>query len=53
MNWLLPMALVLLSGIVFAAGHFVFVRWMARLSEPATVTEESDAERGRRSNPRA
>jgi len=47
MNWLLPMAFVLLAGIVFAAGHFVFVRWMARMSEPATVTEESDAERGR------
>jgi hypothetical protein len=51
MSWLLPMTLVLLAGIVFAAGHFAFVRWMARMSEPATVTEESDAEPGRRSEP--
>jgi hypothetical protein len=46
MNWLLPMALVLLAGIVFAAGHFAFVRWMARMSEPARATEESAADRG-------
>lgn len=46
MNWLLPMSLVLLAGIIFAAGHFAFVRWMARISERAPVTEESDADRG-------
>jgi hypothetical protein len=40
MNWLLPIVLVLFAGIVFAAGHFVFVRWMARMSEPAPVAEE-------------
>jgi hypothetical protein len=46
MNWLLPMSLVLLAGVVFAAGHFLFVRWMARLSEPAPAAEQSDADRG-------
>ena len=46
MNWLLPMSLVLLAGIIFAAGHFAFVRWMARMSEPEPVTEDSDADLG-------
>ena len=45
MNWLLPMLLVLFAGFVFAAGHFFFVRWMARMSEPAPVADESAPER--------
>jgi hypothetical protein len=45
MNWLLPIALVLFAGIVFAAGHFVFVRWMARMSEPAPAADEPTSER--------
>lgn len=47
MNWLLPILLVLVAGIVFAAGHFMFVRWMARLSEPAPVADESASQRRR------
>ena len=49
MNWLLPIVLVLFAGIVFAAGHFVFVRWMARISEPAPVAEDRAPERQGRS----
>ena len=45
MNWLLPIVLVMFAGIVFAAGHFAFVRWMARLSEPAPVAEERASQR--------
>ena len=44
MNWLLTMVLVLLAGVVFAAGHFFFVRWMARMSEPAPVGEKQAPE---------
>ena len=47
MNWLLPIVLVLLAGIVFAAGHFLFVRWMARMSEPAPGTREPAPQRRR------
>ena len=47
MNWLLPVLLVLSAGIVLAAGHFLFVRWMARLSEPAPVTDETASQRRR------
>ena len=45
MNWLLPMVLVLLAGVVFAAGHFFFVRWMARMSEPTPVADEPAQQR--------
>lgn len=47
MNWLLPIALVLFAGIIFAAGHFLFVRWMARMSEPAPGAQEPAPQRRR------
>ena len=47
MNWLLPIVLILCAGIVFAVGHFVFVRWMARMSGPTPVADEPAPERRR------
>ena len=34
MNWLLPLAFVFIAGLVMAVAHFLFVRWMTRLSAP-------------------
>jgi hypothetical protein len=35
MTWILPVALVMIIGILMAAAHFLFMRWMQRSSEPA------------------
>ena len=43
MNWILPLALVVLAGLAMAGAHFLFVRWMQRVSEPAPITERDDA----------
>ena len=42
MSWIMPVTLVLLAGVVIGAAHFVFVRWMARQTEP--VNAESNTE---------
>lgn len=42
MNWLLPIALVLLVALLIAALHFALMRWMARQPEPATVRDAED-----------
>ena len=47
MHWLLPVTLVLLAGILIAAIHFVFVRWMARRSEPARSRDANVREHGK------
>jgi hypothetical protein len=44
MSWILPVTLVLVVGLVIGAIHFLFVRWMARQTEPATVREPAAAE---------
>ena len=44
MSWILPVTLVLVAGLVMGAIHFVFVRWMARQTEPAAVVERAAAE---------
>jgi hypothetical protein len=43
MNWILPVSLVFLAGLVMAAAHFLFVRWMQRASEPAPIREQDEA----------
>jgi hypothetical protein len=44
MKWLLPIALVLIVALIGAAIHFVFMRWMARQSEPAPIQESDPPE---------
>jgi cell division protein FtsL len=44
MNWLLPIALVLVVAIVMAVVHLVFMRWMAR--QPGTVAVRTDQSDG-------
>ena len=44
MNWLLPIALVLVVALLVAAIHFVFMRWLARQNVPAPVLESDLAE---------
>ena len=44
MNWLLPLLLVFLVGVLMAAAHFVFVRWMQRSSEPVRIREADAGE---------
>lgn len=48
MNWLLPLAIVLLASLALGAVHFFFTRYLARLSEPVRTdasdgTDERDA----------
>jgi cell division protein FtsL len=50
MHWMLPIALVLLAGVVLAAAHFLFMRWMTRQPEQARdpdgrATDQTDARR--------
>jgi hypothetical protein len=42
MNWILPVSLVFLAGLVMAGAHFLFVRWMQRESDPAPVPERDE-----------
>ena len=44
MSWILPVTLVLVAGLVMGALHFVFLRWMARPTEPDVVREPAAAE---------
>jgi len=46
MSWLLPLSLVLLVGIVFGAGHLLFMRWMQRTSAPESINDRPSDERG-------
>ena len=50
-SWILPLTLVLFACVLVGAIHFVFVRWMARLSERSLVHEPVADER--RSKPDA
>jgi len=45
MSWILPVTLVMIVGILMAAAHFLFMRWMQRSSAPAPTEAE------RRSDP--
>jgi hypothetical protein len=40
MRWLLPLTLVLIVALLFAAAHFLFMRWMTRQR-----VEQSDDDR--------
>ncbi len=48
MYWLLPLTLVLLIGILLAALHFAFMRWMTRQPEPAPIAEPEAPQRTER-----
>ena len=43
MNWILPVSLVFLAGLLIAGAHFLFVHWMQRASEPAPIPEREEA----------
>jgi len=45
MTWLLPCALVLVLGLLMAAAHFFFMRWMARQPEPVPVPDDRTTDR--------
>ena len=45
MNWLLPITLVLIAVMTVAAIHFVFMRWLARQPDPATIGEPEAPQR--------
>jgi len=45
MNWLMPVAIVLLASLALAAVHFLFTRWLARQSEPARAESADDPTR--------
>jgi hypothetical protein len=46
MSWILPLSLVLLVGIIFGAGHLLFVRWMQRATAPEPTADSASGERG-------
>ena len=48
MHWILPLTLVLIVALLFAAAHFLFMRWMTRQPAPAREPDPvdgSDADR--------
>jgi cell division protein FtsL len=40
MSWLLPLFMVLLVGLVMAAAHLLFMRWMTRQADPGVARDE-------------
>jgi hypothetical protein len=45
MTWLLPCALVLVLGLLLAAAHFFFMRWMAHQPEAVPVSDDRTTDR--------
>jgi len=44
MNWLLPVTLVLLAGVLIGGLHALFIRWMARHMAPAVIPDRTPNE---------
>lgn len=45
MSWLLPLALVLLVGIIMGAAHLLFMRWMQRSTPAEPIADRTSTDR--------